>query len=315
MNWRIKILLFLLVFSACKQDKAIETKTQIVSETPVKVNYLIEADAFKAIANHPYIKILDFRKKEAYEKEHIKSALQIWRTDIEDPSYPYKGMMASRKQIETLFGTLGIATQDTLIIYDDNGLCDAARLWWVLQNYDFTNVKLLHGGLNAWKATHGLVTTENPIVEKAVFKLTETPSMKYYVSKAELQEALLTNTVILDTRTLDEFSGKRQKKGAAKAGRIPNSILIDWAEAIRYNGDIKIKSVEDLESIYSQLQITKEDPILVYCHSGVRSAHTTFVLTQLLDYKNVKNYDGSWTEWSYFNDLPFKKDSLTRINN
>ncbi len=303
------------VFSACKQEKAIETKKQIASETPVKINYLIEVDEFKTIANQPHIKVIDFRKKEAYDKEHIKGALHIWRTDIEDASFPYNGIMASRTQIETLFSTLGIVTNDTLIIYDDNGLCDAARLWWLLQNYDFTNVKLFHGGLNIWKAANGLVTDENTIVEKAVFKLSETPSMKYYVSKEEMRDALNTNTIILDTRTLDEFSGKRQKKGAAKAGRIPNSILIDWAEAINYNGDKKIKPVEDLESIYSQLDSTKDAPIIVYCHSGVRSAHTTFVLTQLLDYKNVKNYDGSWTEWSYFNDLPFKKDSLTLVNN
>ena len=315
MYWRIKILLLFFVLSACKDGKATETKKQIATAITVKVNYLIEVDEFKNIAHQPHIKIIDFRKKEAYNKEHIKDALQIWRTDIENASYPFEGMMASGTQIETLFSSLGITTNDTLIIYDDNGLCDAARLWWLLQNYDFTNVKLLHGGLNAWKAAKGLVSTENPEVQKAVFKLTETPSMKYYASKKEMQDALNTNAVILDTRTLDEFSGKKQKKGATKAGRIPNSIHIEWVQAINDHGDKKIKSLEDLETIYSQLDITKDAPVIVYCHSGVRAAHTTFVLTQLLDYKNVKNYDGSWTEWSYYNDLPFKKDSLTQIKN
>jgi thiosulfate/3-mercaptopyruvate sulfurtransferase len=315
MYWRIKIILLFVVFSACKNENATETKKQIATAIPVKVNYLIEVDEFTKIAIQPHIKIIDFRKKEAYNKEHIKGALQIWRTDIQNESYPYEGMMASRAQIETLFSTLGIATNDTLVIYDDNGLCDAARLWWLLQNYDFTNVKLLHGGLNAWKAKNGLVSTENTKVQKAIFKLTETPSMKYYASIKEMQDALNTKAIILDTRTLDEFSGKWHKKGATKAGRIPNSVHIEWLETINNHGDKKIKSVEDLESIYSPLDITKDAPIIVYCHSGVRAAHTTFVLTQLLDFKNVKNYDGSWTEWSYFNDLPIKKDSLTRINN
>ena len=87
------------------------------------------------------IKILDFRKSEFYKKEHIKGALNIWRTDLEDASYPYKGMMAGKEQMETLLGRLGVNKSDTIIIYDDNGLCDSSRLWWILQNYDFTNVE------------------------------------------------------------------------------------------------------------------------------------------------------------------------------
>ena len=311
MNWRNKTIFLLIIFSACKQEKALVAQKEIETEIPTKSDYLIEAHEFKAISKQPDIKIIDFRKKEAYEKEHIINALQIWRTDIEDASFPYKGMMASREQIETLFSNLGIATNDTLIIYDDNGLCDAARLWWLLQNYDFTNVKLLNGGLQAWKTISGSVTVNKPSVQKSVFKLSDTSSMKYYVSKEEMQDALNRKTFFLDTRTLDEFTGSIKKNGAAKAGRIPNSIHIDWAEAINYNSDKKIKSVNDLESIYNRLHVTKDTPIIVYCHSGVRSAHTTFVLTQLLGYKNVKNYDGSWIEWSYFKDLPFKIDGLT----
>jgi len=303
----------LLIISACKSDKVGETEKEIVSANLNKNDYLIEVEEFKRIAKQPNSKILDFRKKEAYEKEHIKGAIHIWRTDIEDTSYPYNGMMASRIQVETLFSKLGIAANDTILIYDDNGLCNAARLWWLLQNYNFTNLKLLHGGISEWKAIGGEVSTETPSVQKAIFKLPVMASMKYLISKEEVQEALNMNTVILDTRSLDEYLGIRQKKGAAKGGRIPGSINIDWAEAINYNSDKKIKSFEKLDSIYGQLQIAKDDPIIVYCHSGARSAHTTFILTQLLNYKNVKNYDGSWIEWSYFKNLPFEKDSSTQL--
>ncbi len=308
MSWRISVLLLVLFSLSCQKEKR-------KALTTVENDYLIEAADLKAIINQKNIKVLDFRKKEVYAKEHIVGALNIWRTDIEDTSYPYNGIMASKTQIETLFGSLGIKTTDTLIVYDDNGLCEASRLWWILQNYNFKNIKMFHGGISEWKLINGLVTTEVPKVDTTVFRLTETPKMQYYISKEQVNEALTTNVVVLDTRTIDEFSGKQQKKGAAKSGRILNSIHIDWIEAINYSGDKRIKPLEDLEIIYGKLNIKKNDSIILYCHSGVRSAHTTFVLTQLLGYKNVKNYDGSWTEWSYFNNLPFESDSRTLIKN
>ena len=308
MSWRISIILYLLIISACKHEKANDFEK-------AEATYLVEANELKGTAQQPNIKIIDFRKKEIYENEHIVGALNIWRTNIEDTTYPYSGIMASKTQIESLFGQLGITTDDTIIVYDDNGLCEASRLWWILQNYDFKNIKLLHGGISEWKSNNGQVTTQIPKVNTAVFKLTKHPKMQYYVSKEQVSDALNSNVVILNTRTSEEFSGKRQKKGATKAGRIPNSIHIDWAETINYNGNKHLKSLKELEIIYSELNIKKNDSIIVYCHSGVRSAHTTFVLTQLLGYKHVKNYDGSWTEWSYFNDLPINGNNITLIKN
>ena len=306
MNWKISLLLIIAIISGCKQNNDIDTAF-------IEVSYLIESDELKAIAKQTNIKILDFRKKEIYEKEHIVGALNVWRTGIEDSTHDYTGIMASKTQIETLFGKLGIKIKDTIIIYDDIGLCNASRLWWLLQNYDFKNVKLLHGGIKAWKSKNGETSNVIPSFKETVFELNENPKMRYYVSKEEVQDALKGNTVILDTRTADEFSGKTQKNGATKGGRIPKSINIDWSEAINYTGDKCFKSLKELEIIYNKLNIKKTDSIIVYCHSGVRSAHTTFVLTQLLGYKNVRNYDGSWTEWSYYNNLPFEKDSITLI--
>ncbi|WP_299336389.1 sulfurtransferase [uncultured Psychroserpens sp.] len=313
MSWKINVL-FLVVFVlfGCK-DKEVE-QMPVVKKEPNEMShsYLVEVDELSKLVGKPDIKIIDFRKPEFYLDEHIPGALNIWRTDIEDLSYPYKGIMISKEQLEVLFSNLGIKNSDTIIIYDDNGLCDSSRLWWILQNYDFTGVKLFHGGFKAWKENNGEVTSELPKIVQTVFKLPEYSSMKYYVSKADMVEALYGKTILLDTRTDDEFSGKRQKSGAAKGGRIPNSKWIDWSSAIDYHGDLMIKPYDELDRIYKQLA-SKNDTIIVYCHSGVRSAHTTFILTQLLGYKNVRNYDGSWTEWSYFEDLPFEQDSITTI--
>ena len=300
MNWKISILFFVLLWS-CQNEK-------LKSMTMDKEAYLIEASELKQIINQPNIKILDFRKKEDYNKKHINGALHLSRSDIEDHSYPYNGMMASKFQIETLFSNLGIKIDDTIIVYDDKGLCEATRLWWILQNYSFQTVKLLHGGIENWESVGGNTTHEIPEVTPTNFNLSETSKLKYYISKDEVNNALQNNITILDTRSIEEYTGKYQKKGAKKAGRIPNSIHIDWAENINYHGDRRLKSKKDLENLYKKLNIKKTDSIILYCHSGVRSAHTAFVLTQLLGYKNVMNYDGSWTEWSHFDDLPFEKD-------
>ncbi|MFQ3213090.1 MAG: thiosulfate/3-mercaptopyruvate sulfurtransferase [Marivirga sp.] len=315
MTWRISLVILVLSITSCSDEKSgtIGANEQYIESAGT--DYLIEVDELLEIANNPNIKILDFRKPEFYNEGHLKGALNIWRTDIEDMSYAYKGMMAGREQLETLFSNLGISNNDSIIIYDDNALCDASRLWWLLQNYDLTKVRLFHGGITAWKAKKGAISTEVPIVNKTSFKVTKTPSMRLYVSKDEMLAAVINKSIILDARTTDEYSGKIQKKGSAKAGRIPNSKLIDWADAVNFDGDKKLKPKDELQKMYSALIDSKIDTVIVYCHSGVRSAHTTFVLTEILGYKNVKNYDGSWTEWSQFNDLPYERDTVITLIN
>ena len=288
------------LFLSCSKDAKQNSKS-----------YLIEFEEFLALSKQKNVKIIDFTKPNNYAKGHIKNAINLWRTDIEDSSYSYGGMMASKKQIEKLFSKIGVTNKDLLLVYDDKGLCDATRLWWVLQNYGFTNLKMLNGGMRTWVNNGMELTKKNPTLTTSTFTFSPTKVSKIKVAKEEVFAAMLNSTTIVDTRTASEFSGKVQKKGAFKAGRIPNSILIDWANAIDYNGSRKLKSTEELEAIYNRLGKSKKDTIIIYCHSGVRSSHTTFVLTQLLGYKNVYNYDGSWTEWSYFNDYPFEKDSIT----
>jgi thiosulfate/3-mercaptopyruvate sulfurtransferase len=294
MSLKNSLLFFLLAFlSGCDSEK--------VSE-----NYLIEIDEFETLSKLKSTKIIDFRKLKDFQEGHVNNALNIWRTDIEDDSIPYGGMKASKEQLEKLFSKLGIENDDTLLLYDDKGLCDAARLWWVLQYYNFKNVKLLNGGLTTIKNASILLTKENKNRAPSNFRFKGT-NTQFFASKKQIQYALNNNSILIDTRTEEEFLGKYIKKGAFKAGKIPKSKLIDWANAINYDGDKKIKSKAELNEIYAGLN--KNDTLYVYCHSGVRSAHTTFVLTQILDYKNILNYDGSWIEWSYYEKLSLNKDN------
>jgi thiosulfate/3-mercaptopyruvate sulfurtransferase len=321
MVYKISWIIFLgvLVFSCTKsKDKEkgiITTETKIDTKTYYSSKHLIEAEELVSVSKQECIKIIDFRKAKDYAKNHINGAINIWRTDIEDSSYPYNGMMAKKERIEQLFSKLGVKNTDTLIVYDDKGSCDAARFWWVLKNYDFKSVKILNGGLISWKKARGSINNRTVSITPSTFTLPKNNTFELYIRKEEVIKAINSNkqVVILDTRNIDEFSGKRQKHEAFKAGRIPKSILIDWVEAIDHQGTHKFKSYDDLKMIYSRMRASKTDTIITYCHSGVRSAHTAFILTELLGYKNVKNYDGSWIEWSYFDALPFEQDSITTI--
>lgn len=310
MNWTTKsCFLLFLCFLSCKTEKEKKTIASFGESGLVEVAQLLENKASAGI------KIIDFRRKETYLENHIPDAIQLWRTDIEDTSFPYKGMMATKETLEKVFSELGIHSSDTIVVYDDNGSCDAARLWWVLKCYGFQQVKILNGGVHAWTAANAPLSKTLPDFENSVFKLPNTNVREHYIDRQKLSELLLDSLpyFVLDTRSADEFSGKRHKAGAAKAGRIPNSTFLNWAQSIDWGGTRKFRPIAELEILYGSLKTPKNTPIVTYCHSGVRSAHTAFVLTELLEYKNVKNYDGSWTEWSHFDHLPFEKDSITVI--
>lgn len=307
MNFKKSILLFCLIsiLLSCNDERA--------NELNLSEGYLIEFEEFDSISSHDKVKIIDFRKPELYKKSHIPNAQNIWRTDLENKDFPYEGMMAEKSEIEKLFGNLGIENNDVIVVYDDNGLCDSSRLWWILQIYGYDNVKMLHGGFSSWEKKHE-TTTEVPQIEETKFAFNKKPSFQSYVSKEEVLQSLDQKRIILDTRTHNEYSGKRLKKGATKAGRIPSSVLMDWTLAIDYYGDKKVKSIEELKEIYQEILPYKNDTIIVYCQSGFRSSHTTFVLQELLGFKNVKNYDGAWVEWSYHHkNYPIELDSITTI--
>ena len=322
MSWKIKLLVIIIsfgLFSCRNHEKGVHPDKMLTSEGTAYSNrdHLIEAEELRNIIGQEGFKVVHFGKPEHYNDGHIEGSINIWRKDIEDPNYPYKGMIASVNQIEHLFSKLGIRNSDTLIVYDNVGSCDASRLWWVLENYDFHNIRILNGGLDAWLQAGGKLVKERTILKESNFELTKNPSMRLYLTKEQLLGKLKdsANPIVMDTRTLEEFSGIRQKDGAVSGGRIPGSISMDWAGCINYDGDRKFKDFETLDNIYSSIIVDQDKEVIVYCHSGTRSSLTTFVLTELLGYKNVKNYDGSWVEWSSFEEYPIIKDSITTIFN
>ena len=322
MNLKINIILlvFIGLFSCNSNGNNSTINSDIDAEERelsayFNTEHIIEVDELKTLMSTENIKVVHFGRPAQFAEGHIPGAVNIWRTDIESTAYPYKGMICSKEQLETLFSRLGIRTHDTLIVYDAVASCDAARLWWVLKNYGYDSIRILNGGIHEWKEKEGILVTKETVVEATNFVLPEESPMSLYVTKEEMLSTVSSSDpiVILDTRSIHEYSGKRQKKGAKFGGRIPKSHLINWAECVHYTGDMKFKPYGALSDIYNDLIPSKNNKVIAYCHSGVRSAHTTFVLTELLGFKNVKNYDGSWTEWSHFESYPKEKDSITTM--
>ena len=310
-------MVLLLLLGACRGKGSPEKELAVPpvqAEGYANPMALIEASELRAMEGEPGVRVIDFRPQSEFEKGHIPGAIPLWRSDIESSDQQTPGMIASKAHMEGLLSGKGISNDDLLILYDDQGGVNAARLWWVLKVYGFENVRLLNGGLQGWENEKAPLTLQNDINPVSSFEFSGTGMTGLRIERDSVL-ALLGDPafVLVDVRTTDEFTGKRLKSGARSAGRIPGSLHIDWADAVYYNGNRKFRTFEELKKIYKKLPEDRDAHVITYCHSGVRSAHTTFVLTQLLGYRQVHNYDGSWLEWSSFDGAPVEKDSLTTI--
>lgn len=318
MRWSSSILIVIVLLGSCRQNQAEApvAGTAARAEGYAHPASLASVDELVRLSGQEHLRVIDFRPREAFDQGHIPGALPMWRSDIEAHDQATPGLVASREALEALLSGLGISPEDTLVVYDDHGGLDAARFWWAMRLYGFEQVRLLNGGLQAWQAGELPLNTEYAPPAPAYFRFTGPGHPSLRIEKDTLLGLLGTPAwTLIDTRTDEEYSGKRQKEGAMAAGRIPGSLHIDWARAVRYNDDKTFRTAEELKKIYGDLPPPPDGLIVTYCHSGVRSAHTNFVLTQLLGYTRVRNYDGSWLEWSSSPGLPIEKDSLTSILN
>lgn len=306
-----KSILLMLVFAVLFACTTGTTDHQV--EVDQLTGHVIDIDGLKKIIAHDSIVLIDTRKPEEYQLGHIAGAINIYRSDIQNDSLPYSGMIASKLKIEHLFSNKGIENNDYLILYDDRGSCDAARLWWVLDYYGFHKTALLDGGIKQWIKGDSL-SQDTFKRNKTSFTLSNDMVTDRHISLEELNSTRVDSSlVIIDSRTQEEYSGEHLKNGAFDQGRIPGSLNIDWSRAINSDkGTFKTK--EEIKAIYAAKGIDSTTSVVVYCHSGVRSAHTTFVLTELLGYKNVKNYDGSWIEWSY-HKMPLERSYTPQVIN
>jgi thiosulfate/3-mercaptopyruvate sulfurtransferase len=252
---------------------------------------------------------VDYDPKANYNLGHIPNSILFdWKRDINDP---LTRNILSRDDCSILLQKAGINDSTTLILYGDFNNWFAAFAFWVFEYYGMKNTKIMNGGRKKWLEEDRPISKEIPSYPMGNFKPTgPNPALRAFLS--QVRESLeLDKTKRIDVRSPQEFTGEitapaeYPTEHAQRGGHIPGAVNIPWAKAV--NDDGTFKSADELTKLYQTVGITPEKEIITYCRIGERSSHTWFVLKHLLGYPDVKNYDGSWTEWGNMIDNPIEK--------
>jgi len=263
-------------------------------------------------ANDPNVRLIEVDvDTSAYDQGHIAGAVGWnWQTQLQDN---VRRDLIDKATLEKLLGQAGVSNDTTIILYGDNNNWFAAYALWQLKYYGHKDVRLMNGGRKKWLEEKRPLTTDAPRVTATSYKASG-PDESLRARKEDVF-ALIDKKrkgELVDVRSVDEFTGKiiappGMSETAQRAGHIPGAANIPWAQAA--NEDGTFKSVEQLKALYGGKGVTGADETIAYCRIGERSSHTWFVLKYLLGYSNVKNYDGSWTEWGNLVGAPIEKDA------
>ncbi|OZY85648.1 sulfurtransferase [Cellvibrio mixtus] len=272
----------------------------ITSATHAASEFLVSTEWLERNINDKNLRILEVSVDTGqFERGHIPNASNInWHTDLVDP---VKRDIASRENFQQLLRNAGINKDSTVILYGDNNNWFAAWGAWVFDVYGVNNVKLLDGGRKKWESEGRPLSVKQTSVKPGNISLAEAnPALRAYlsdvVSVAKQENAI---TKLVDIRSADEYSGKifapaGVQELSIRAGHIPGAVNVPWGQAVAADGTFK--SAEELRKVYAAVGIDGTKPIITYCRIGERSSHTWFALKKILGY-DVKNYDGSWTEY------------------
>ncbi len=270
---------------------------------------LVDTDWVAAHLSDPNVRLIESNEDVLlYDQGHIPGAVKLdWVGDLNDPIVRD---YLQKDGFEALAARLGITPETTLVFYGDKNNWWATYALWVFKLFGHQDARILNGGRKKWLDEGRPVTRETPSPTPTTYTAQPRNDAAIRAFRQEVQDAL-GKVKLVDVRSPDEYSGKKlhmpeyPQEGALRGGHIPTAQNIPWAQAVQDDGTFK--SAEALKQLYDDKGITGEDPIIAYCRIGERSSHSWFVLTYLLGYQNVRNYDGSWTEWGNSVGVPIER--------
>jgi len=288
-----------------------QTQTAASSQTTGYANpdALVGTEWVAAHLDDPKVRIVESDEDVLlYETGHIPGAVKLdWHEDQQDPVVRD---FVNKEQFEQLMSSRGIANDTTVVFYGDRNNWYAAYTYWLFKMYGHQDARIMNGGRAKWEAEGRPLTRETKQYPPTQYRAQE-PDLSIRAFRDQVLEHMQAGKPLVDVRSPDEYTGKvihmanYPQEGAQRAGHIPTAQNIPWATAA--NEDGTFKGAEQLREIYGGRGVTPDQPVIAYCRIGERSAHTWFVLTQLLGYPDVRNYDGSWTEWGSLVRAPIEK--------
>ncbi len=266
---------------------------------------LVDADWVEAHLGDDKVVLVEVDEDtSAYDKNHIRGAVRLdWKKDLQDP---VRRDFVDKAQFETLLSQRGISTDDTIVLYGGNNNWFAAYAYWYFKLYGHEDVRLLDGGRKKWELDSRELVGDVP--DRSATTYTAKDQDRSIRAFRDEVEAAIGQKNLVDVRSPDEFAGRLlapahlPQEQSQRPGHIPTASNIPWSQAA--NDDGTFKSDDELRALYSGKGVDLEKDTIAYCRIGERSAHTWFVLHELLGQPNVKNYDGSWTEWGSLVGVP-----------
>jgi thiosulfate/3-mercaptopyruvate sulfurtransferase len=275
-----------------------------------KPEVLVETDWLEAHLDDPSIAIVEVDEDaEAYEKGHIPGAIALnWEKELHEAP---RREFVSRDALAHLLGAKGISSDQTIVLYGGNNNWFATYAYWLFKYRGVENVKLLNGGRKKWELESRLLTQEAPTTRSAAFRLgPERPELRIFREEV-IDRAARGGEAWIDVRSPEEFRGEvlapphLPQEQAQVPGHIPGASNVTWSKAA--NDDGTFRSADELRALYEAEGITSDRDVVTYCRIGERSSHSWFVLHELLGYPNVRNYDGSWTEYGSLVGVPVER--------